>query len=206
MKAVLFDLDGTLVDAREWHFHALNDALKIFGFEIQHSEHLNEFDGLSTKTKLKILSEKRNLPTNLHEIIFQIKQERTLRIISKECYPIVPVTVTLKRLRNLGIKLGVVTNSILATTNKMLDGSGLLDFFEVIITNEDVQFPKPNPEGYMKAMQKLSVFKDEVVVVEDGEYGIAAAKRAGIKNIIKINNPFDLNLELFNEYFGQLLD
>ena len=56
VKAILFDMDGVLIDAKEWHYEALNRALKLFGFEISKFEHIHTFDGLSTKDKLKLLS------------------------------------------------------------------------------------------------------------------------------------------------------
>ena len=57
IKAVVFDMDGVLIDATDWHFHALNQALSLFGLEIEYEEHLSQFNGLPTKSKLKILSD-----------------------------------------------------------------------------------------------------------------------------------------------------
>lgn len=59
IKAVLFDMDGVLIDAKEWHYEALNKALKLFGMEISRYDHLNTFDGLPTKVKLMMLAKKK---------------------------------------------------------------------------------------------------------------------------------------------------
>ena len=56
IKAVLFDMDGVLIDAKDWHYEALNKALGLFGMEINRYDHLNTFDGLPTKVKLQMLS------------------------------------------------------------------------------------------------------------------------------------------------------
>lgn len=52
IKAILFDMDGVLIDAKDWHYEALNDALRLFGVEISRYDHLHTFDGLPTKVKL----------------------------------------------------------------------------------------------------------------------------------------------------------
>ena len=86
-KTVLFDMDGVLIDATEWHYEALNESLEIFGFSIPRDEHLNRFNGMTTRSKLEILSEEKNLPRGLHDIISDIKQDRTLRIAARMCFP-----------------------------------------------------------------------------------------------------------------------
>jgi HAD superfamily hydrolase (TIGR01509 family) len=99
------------------------------------------------------------------------------------------------RLKALGIKVGLVTNSIRKSSEFMLEYSGLLKFMDVVITNEDVLEGKPHPAGYLLAMQKLGVLPSETVVIEDGEYGILAAEAAGA-TVIKVNDPFEVSLEL----------
>ena len=66
IKAVIFDMDGVLIDAREWHYEALNRALRLFGMEISRTDHLTTFDGLPTRRKLEMLSSTNGLPVELH--------------------------------------------------------------------------------------------------------------------------------------------
>ena len=84
-KLIIFDLDGVLIDSRELHYHALNDALRLFGndYVISREKHLSQYDGLSTTKKLKMLSEKKGLPANSHDLIWKAKQEATLHLIDK---------------------------------------------------------------------------------------------------------------------------
>jgi len=194
-KAVLFDMDGVLIDARDWHYDALNEALRIFGVEISRSDHLSKFNGLSTRKKLDMLTSEGVIPYELHEAIQSIKQDRTLRIAAQMCFPIVSHQVLITRLKALGIKVGLVTNSIRKSSEFMLEYAGLLKFMDVVVTNEDVLEGKPNPAGYLLAMQKLGVLPSETVVIEDGEYGILAAEAAGA-TVIKVNDPFEVSLEL----------
>ena len=78
---VIFDLDGVLLDSREVHYHALNNALAFFGedYLISREEHLSVYDGLPTTKKLDTLSEVKGLPPNLHNAVWQKKQEETIK-------------------------------------------------------------------------------------------------------------------------------
>jgi beta-phosphoglucomutase len=194
-KAVLFDMDGVLIDARDWHYNALNEALRIFGLEISRSDHLSRFNGLSTRKKLEMLTVDGLIPQELHRAVDAIKQDRTLRIAAQKCFPIVSHQVLISRLKVLGLKVGLVTNSIRKSSEFMLEYAGLLKFMDVVITNEDVVEGKPNPAGYLLAMQKLEVTPSETIVIEDGDYGILAAEAAGA-TVIRVNDPFEVSLEL----------
>ena len=73
IKAILFDMDGVLIDAKDWHYEALNKALSLFGLEISRYDHLTSFDGLPTKVKLKKISKRFYLPESLHPFINELK-------------------------------------------------------------------------------------------------------------------------------------
>ena len=75
IKAVIFDMDGVLIDAKEWHYEALNRALNLFGHEINRFDHLHTFDGLPTRTKLELLSTERGLSRRLHGFLNKMKQK-----------------------------------------------------------------------------------------------------------------------------------
>lgn len=188
-------MDGVLIDARDWHYEALNEALRLFGMEISRSDHLSRFNGLSTKQKLNILSEDGLLPAELHQTIEAVKQDRTLRIAAQKCFPEVSHQILLTRLKHGGLKVGLVTNSIRRSTEFMLQYAGILKFMDVIVTNEDVAQGKPSPEGYKLAMAKLGVLPSETLVVEDGEYGIMAANDAGAR-VVRVTDPSEVSIDL----------
>ena len=77
IKYILFDMDGVLIDAKDWHYEALNQALQIFGKQISRYDHLTTFDGKPTKDKLNMLSEVGEIPKELHPIINKMKQKIT---------------------------------------------------------------------------------------------------------------------------------
>ncbi len=196
IKAVLFDMDGVLIDAREWHYEALNEVLRIFGYEITRAMHEDRFDGLSTSKKLEMLTKEVGLPQHIHGMINRIKQDRTLRIAASKCFPNIAHQVLISKLKKQGFKVGVVTNSIRQTTEFMLTYAGIFELLDVVITNQDVDKPKPNPDGYKLAMQKLDVLPSETLIVEDSPYGVAAGQASGAK-VVQVNSVSDVSIDLF---------
>jgi beta-phosphoglucomutase len=203
IKAVVFDMDGVLIDAREWHYLALNQALAPFNLEISESEHEKRFNGLSTAQKLRILSEETGLPKEMHPIISEVKQDRTLRLAATFCYPNVQHQILLSRLKVIGLKLGLYTNSIRQTTEYMLRHAQIDKYLDSIVTNQDVMNPKPAPDGYLLSAKNLGLLPSEILVIEDGEYGIQAARDAGC-HILEVNGPDDVSIELLMQYIPEI--
>jgi HAD superfamily hydrolase (TIGR01509 family) len=197
-------MDGVLIDARDWHYEALNQALEIFGLGIPYDTHLTSFNGLSTRQKLDKLTESDLLPVELHSVISNTKQNRTLRIAAEKCFPLTQHLILIELLRVKGYKVAVYTNSIRETAEAMLEYAGLLEKIDVLVTNQDVKHPKPNPEGYLLACLKLGVEPSQTFVVEDGDFGIQAAELAGCK-VIKVNEPNDVSISLLAKFIPEIL-
>lgn len=192
IKAVLFDMDGVLIEAKDWHYEALNKALSIFGLTITREEHLTTFDGLPTRDKLKILSKTRSLPIELHPYINKLKQKYTIDLINQLCRPHFVNEYALSRLRREGFKIAVCSNSIRKTIDLMMEKSALAPYLDLIVSNEDVLNGKPAPDIYLKAMEKLALTPEECLVCEDNENGIRAALAARCY-LLKINEISDTN-------------
>ena len=124
-KAVLFDMDGVLVDAKDWHYEALNQALSIFGVPISRNDHLEFFDGLPTKEKLKELYNKGLLPLELIDFVNQLKQNFLSEIIVKNCKPIFSKQFAMAKLKDRGFKIAVCSNSIRSSVEIMMHLSKL---------------------------------------------------------------------------------
>jgi len=179
IKAIIFDLDGVLVDARELHYQALIRTLADYGCEISRDEHLSTYDGLPTKKKLVLLTENKGLSPDNYDAIWRGKQEQTKDIIDKEFTYDDRIRGILSRLRNEGYLIYVCSNSIRETTKMMLIRRGFMEYVENFISNQDVSIPKPNPEMFLKAMIRMGVGPRECVIVEDSHYGRQAAFEAG---------------------------
>lgn len=192
IKAILFDMDGVLIDAKDWHFEALNKALRLFGHEISRYDHLHSFDGLPTRNKLRMLSEEAYLPESLHGFINDMKQQYTREIIEMKCKPVFQHEYALSKLRNQGYKIAVCSNSIRSTIEKMMQKASLLQYLDLIMSNEDVQKAKPDPEIYVTAMQRLRLAPQECLVLEDNKNGIKAAVDSGA-HLLRVNDIYDVN-------------
>jgi HAD superfamily hydrolase (TIGR01509 family) len=179
IKAVLFDLDGVLVDATEWHYEALNRALGLFGYTISRYEHLTTYNGLPTRKKLEMLSVEKGFPRGLHSLVNKIKQKYTREEILRRCTPVFEKEFMIHQLKRDGLKLACCSNSVRDSVELMLRGSGIIELFDVLISNEDVAQAKPDPEMYLTACRRLGIQPSEAVIVEDAPHGIEAAKRAG---------------------------
>src|SRR5690242_9095767 len=120
IEAILFDMDGVLIDARDWHYEALNLALSPFGLEIDRDAHLATYDGLPTRTKLDMLSKSRGLPRNLHGFVNTMKQKYTVDMVRQRCHPVFQHQYALSQLKTAGYKIAVCSNSIRQSLELMM--------------------------------------------------------------------------------------
>jgi len=196
-KLIIFDLDGVLVEAKEIHFKTLNQALWEIGqsnkYVITEKEHLSIYDGLKTNQKLELLTEKKGLHPNTYETVWNRKQQLTIEAIS-ELQPNTHLILVFKRLRDMGYKLACASNSIRRSVLVMLSKIGLIEFMDLIISNEDVKNSKPHPEMYWKAMSMMGCLPEETLIVEDSPHGLLAASRSRA-NVLRVDNPSDLTFE-----------
>ena len=192
IKAIIFDMDGVLIDAKEWHYHALNKALDMFGMKIDYEQHLRRFDGLPTRDKLAILNKENNLPHKLFDFIDQLKQKYTLELVETMCSPTFQHEYLLSRLSNEGYKLAVASNSIKKTIETMLSKANIINFFDFYLSNQDVIKSKPSPEIYIKAINTLNLMPKQCLIVEDNENGIKAAKASGA-HVLVVKSIEDVN-------------
>ncbi|TKX30603.1 HAD family hydrolase [Campylobacter estrildidarum] len=201
IKAVIFDMDGVLIEAKDWHYEALNKALGLFGMEISRYDHLTTFDGLPTKDKLKMLSLDKGLPLSLHSFINELKQQYTIEIVYNSCKPKFHHEYALSKLKNEGYKMAVCSNSIRNSIKVMMQKSSLESYLEFYISNEDVSKGKPDPEMYNKAIKKLDLSPNECMIVEDNENGIAAARASGA-NVMIVKEVDEVNYENIKKHIA----
>lgn len=192
IKAIIFDMDGVLIDAKDWHYDALNRALRLFGYEINRYEHLTTFDGLPTSKKLEMLSVQNELPRKLHRFINNMKQQYTTELVRSLCRPRFKHEYALSKLKAAGYQLAVASNSVRNSVELMMENSRLKPYLNFMLSNEDVTHPKPSPDIYLKAIEKLGLTPKECLIVEDNEHGIRAATASGahllvVRNVDEVN-------------------
>ena len=203
IKAVIFDMDGVLIDAQDWHYDALNKALTTFGLSISRHDHLTTYDGLSTNQKLKKLSKLYTLPESLHSFINEMKQQYTMDITHQSCKPTFHHQFALSKLKEDGYKLAVASNSIRNSVKVMMDKACLDEYLEFFLSNQDVKNAKPDPEIYNTAIQKLNLTPDECVIVEDNENGLKAAYASGA-HVLKVDTIHDVNYDNLTAFIKEV--
>ena len=195
-KLIIFDLDGVLVEAKQIHFDTLNTALWEIGqsnkYVISEAEHLSIYDGLKTNQKLELLTQNKGLHPNTYETVWSRKQQLTIEAIS-QLQPDVRLIELFKELRNMGYKLACASNSIRRSVLVMLAKIGIIEYMDLIISNEDVKNSKPHPEMYWKTMSMMGCLPEETLIVEDSPHGLLAASRSRA-NVLRVDSPKDLVL------------
>jgi beta-phosphoglucomutase len=192
IKAIIFDMDGVLIDAKDWHYESLNKALGLFGLQISRYDHLVTFDGLPTKKKLEMLSLESEFPRGLHHFINDLKQQYTMEIVNAKCKPVFQHQFALSKLRGEGYHLAVCSNSIRKSVEMMMEKASLDHFLDFFISNQDVKNGKPDPEMYNLAISRLGLRPDQCLIVEDNENGVKAALASGA-HLLKVNDTIDVH-------------
>jgi HAD superfamily hydrolase (TIGR01509 family) len=194
-ELIIFDLDGVLVKTKEIHFQALNEALSKINpkFCISRVDHLNIFDGLKTHDKLNTLSESFGLPRETHDEVWETKQ----KITSEKLCSLKPNSKLIKVftwLRSCDIKIACCSNAIRDSVESALERAGLIEFFDYILSNEDVENPKPHPQMYWDAMSHFNANPENTLIIEDSPNGLLAAQRSGA-NVWRVKGPREVTIK-----------
>lgn len=205
-KAVLFDMDGVILDSEPLHEAAFREILQNYGHTLTEDDYKNHFAGKTDedafKQYFKIINESVNLP--------QILSEKANAYIELARNQLQPYTGVVAIIRDIAKKLplALVTGSLRYEVEVALGSLGIADCFSIIVAAEDVSQGKPNPEGYLKAAKLLNIPIKECIVVEDSPSGIKAAIVAGaycvavtnthtadeLKNASKIVDQLHINM------------
>ena len=192
-EAVVYDMDGVLVDADRLHYDALNAALALEKMYITYQQHIYFFKGLPTKKKLRILEHKFNREPGSLDYLNDVKQQKTLELIEVLLQED-PVKIDMmRRLRANGVRVGVASNAIRQSVEKMLKATGVLEYVEEYMSNEDVARPKPAPDVYLNLAAKMGINIERTIIVEDSEVGRMSGREA--KGILcAVDGPEEVTL------------
>jgi HAD superfamily hydrolase (TIGR01509 family) len=205
IKAVIFDLDGVLVDAVTLHYQAFSRAINLFGFEVPPAIHGFNYNGLPTTVKLEMLSQFSALPRGLHAFINEMKQVYTQELLNQKLKPSLIQINLLKTLRDRGMKLAVASNCTRSTVDLVLEKLQIRPFFDVILSKDDVSKSKPDPEMYLKCFKQLGINGDEALILEDSRPGVMAAQKA-TSNVSIVKSPTEVNLSYLNSQIAKFRD
>ena len=180
-KAVLWDMDGTLIDSGEYHWLTWRDALADLGVTLTRED----FNGWFGSRNDRILS--RYFPgISAGDIqrIGDLKEERYRELVRRDGVVLLPgIGDWLARLRNAGWRQAVASSAPPANIDVLVDVLGLHDTFNAVVSAEAVAHGKPAPDVFLRAAEKVGVSPGRCVVVEDAAIGVEAGRRGGMRTI-----------------------
>jgi beta-phosphoglucomutase family hydrolase len=179
IKAVIFDLDGVIVDSERVHIEAEKQTMLKYGVRIS-SEELHRYTGTTARFMFTELIKKYKLNTTF-EKIFSEKEEILFKLLEKDVQPTKGVIEFAEKLKQKNVKLAIASSSHKRLITYVLEKLNIVDLFDSIVSSEDVIYGKPNPEIFLRAANELNVSPVECLVIEDSKLGVEAAKSAGMK-------------------------
>ena len=196
LKAVIFDFDGVISDTERTHLQAFNKILAKYDIEISEADYCKNYLGLNDYEGFKEMAGAHNLQFGDEQIKELIVQKgKIFEELAKTKNNIIEGTAEfLNMLKQNGIKMAICSGAVRSDIDVILSGTELPDFFEAIVTADDVKESKPNPAGFNQALQKLNEKQDskisptECIVVEDSPWGLEAAQKAGMHTLAVTNS------------------
>jgi HAD superfamily hydrolase (TIGR01509 family) len=203
-RAALWDVDGTLIDSREYHWLSWQGALAAENFRVTPEQFAASFG----RRNDEIL--RGYFPSYSHAEITRVGEAKEVayrQLIRERGIDLLPgVRRWLERLRAEGWRQAVASSAPRANLEVILDALGLKDYFAAVTSAEDVTAGKPDPEVFLNAAAKLGVEPAACVVVEDAPAGTEAARRAGMRTIGVLSSHGELHADLVVRTLEELPD
>lgn len=186
MKAVIFDMDGVLVDSQPYHFKADIDTMAEYGV-IKDQKFYESFAGTLTADRMRTLKEMFGLDAPVEEMTIK-RENMILDIMGKEdIKPVLGIPEFLRSIKEKGLTTAVASSSDYKLINLILDRLKIAKYFDSVTSGSDVKRGKPSPDVFLLAAERIGIEPAECLVVEDSENGVKAAKAAGMKVLGYIN-------------------
>ena len=180
IKAILFDFDGTLVNSEIIHFQCWNQVLSQYGLAIDYDTYLREVAGIPALEYAESIISKNGFGVPAETMIENAKAIYS-GLMSPRDIEFMPYALdSLQYFHEKGFPMALVTGSVRSQVDPILKEKGIKSFFKTSITFDDVANSKPDPEGYLQAVEFLGFDKEEYLVFEDTANGTKAAKAAGL--------------------------
>jgi beta-phosphoglucomutase family hydrolase len=195
LKAVIFDFDGVLVDSEMLHYQAFDNIFRPLGVQISVREYYDRFVGMTDEELFRLLDKEKNLHLSEQQLqkLFREKATSFKRLASTQAAIIEGVPKFLNLLADNKIPMAICSGALLDEIEMILKGAGLRDFFDVIVSAEQVKKGKPDPEGFLLALKLLNkkttqqIKPQDCIVIEDSHWGLEAARNAGMHPVAVTN-------------------
>jgi len=195
LKAVIFDFDGVLVDSEMLHYQAFDNIFRPLGAQISVREYYDRFVGMTDEELFRLLDKEKNLHLSEQQLqkLFREKATSFKRLASTQAAIIEGVPQLLNLLDDNKIPMAICSGALLDEIEMILKSAGLRNFFDVIVSAEQVKKGKPDPEGFLLALKLLNkkttqqIEPQDCVVIEDSHWGLEAARTAGMHPVAVTN-------------------
>ena len=195
LKAILFDLDGTLVSSEDIHYQLWVEILNGYGIPFSEQEYKRLYAGMPSAANAVDMIKRYALNTD-PERLLRAKIHATHAYLAHQSYPLMPhVRETIASFEAQGLILAIVTGADGISVMSNVHAHDLQRVFATIVSGDDVVHNKPAPDCYLLAMSQLGLRSDECVAIEDSEHGVMAASQAGvaclaIPNAMSVDHDF----------------
>lgn len=206
MKALIFDMDGVIIDSEPVHFESDKMTMREYGIEIT-DEILSSYVGVANPVMWAEIKEIYSLGCSVDELLHKQLKYKFELFGTKKLKTIDGIRELIDLLKRKDIKVGLASSSPRVFIELMLKNLGIIGFFDVIVSGEDVSKSKPAPDIFLKASTLLGVAPDDCLVIEDSEHGVKAAKNAGMRCIGYANvNSGNQDLSIADLYVVSIRD
>jgi len=198
LRAVIFDFDGVITDSEILHFRAFNAVLTQHGFQLTRQEYYRDYLGMTDKDCFKALIGEGRLRISEAQIQGLVRRKTRVfeQLARTEGKIIEGVREFLNALAGAKVPTAICSGALRAEIELILEEARLRDYFDVIVSAEEVAQGKPDPEGFLLALKNLSeqwaepIATDSCVVIEDSHWGLRAAEAAGMRTVA-VTNTYD---------------
>lgn len=206
IKALLFDLDGTLIDSEKFHFDCWNEFLHQYEVTLDFKDWLSNYAGIPLPKNAKTIIDKYKINADLTDFVAR-REIITYNGFRTKDIALMPFALDfVQHCYDKGLTLAVVTASPKIDVEAVFERNGLAKYFSLFITRTDVTKSKPDPESYNICVEKLGLAKEECLVFEDTINGVKSAMAAGIacyaiQNNVRAHQKLKIASELFLNFF-----
>lgn len=214
LKAVIFDFDGVVSDSEMLHYKALNEIFIKYGVDVPKEVHWQKYLGYNDIENIEAVSRDYDMGLTAEQVVEIARQKTEVfdELVKTETTIIDGVAEFVGMLTENGVPLAICSGAIASDIKLMLDGCEFTNAFRTIVTADDVRRGKPDPEGFLLALEKLNetidgdrILPQECVVIEDSGWGLAAAKTAGMHTVAVTNTyPVEKLANLADKIVGKL--
>lgn len=180
--AVLFDMDGVIVDSLPTHAQAARSVLRQYGLTLSKEEYYDQFAGVSDEAGFAAYLKRVGADIDLPTVLAQ-KAAEYRRLCEGNLVPFPGAVELVESLAGQGIALGLVTGALRSEAELTLTSFGIRQYFRALVAAEDTSHSKPHPGGYLKGLAALGKSSDRCLVIEDAPEGVEAATRAGMRSV-----------------------